>query len=99
MAPLSPACPGSQLSMLLSPWLAPYFPKDGFILFPFGTSGLWDAVQLSSPSEWVCILMPIFPKGRLRSYEENYCLINKMLWCTGKVIFEHEINLQDSMKG
>lgn len=41
--------------------------------------------------------MPIFRKGKLRPCEKNYCLIDKILWCAGKVIFEHETDLQDPM--
>lgn len=42
--------------------MTPCFPKDGVILFPFGTSGLWDIVQMSSPSEWCASLCPFSRK-------------------------------------
>ncbi|EPQ08359.1 Short transient receptor potential channel 2 [Myotis brandtii] len=45
MAPLSPACPAPVVKASVT--MTPYFPKDGVILFPFGTSGLWDTVQMS----------------------------------------------------
>lgn len=62
MAPLGPAC--SPLSVVMaSVTMAPYFRKDGFILFPLGTAGvelvislgLWDTGKMSSPSEYASL--------------------------------------------
>lgn len=61
MAPLSPGCPPLPV-VKASVTMTPYFPKDGVILFPFGTSGLWDIVQMSSPSERCASLCPFSGK-------------------------------------